>query len=360
MVELIKIKNFRSHRSTLLKFHPQVNSIIGSSDTGKSVILKALLWVIENRPLGNAFISHWALDEKKKQKENTSVLVIANGKKVKRLRTIDKNSYQIDNQKPLEAIGTDVPLEIMDIFNFTEVNVQRQFDSHFLLSESAGEVARFFNKIIRLDIIDSFLSIVDGKKRKTKALRIASESEIDRIGKELKTLDWIDVADRLILKAGRVEDKIEKTGLLRDNLIESIAQYRDYHNELQSIPDIDKAGKLLEDWAITDMNKDKKEAVLYQLQKSIERWTGAFKKSEEELPNLEKAQDFINKYELLQTKAEVLEDDTDELNDKIRRWEILQKQTTFASAEIERLEKQLPERCPTCGQLLREDIHGRI
>lgn len=353
MIESIKIKNYQSHAHTLLKFDDRVNAIVGSSDCGKTAILRAILWIIENRPLGTSFVSHWALDEKRKQKEPTSATIMTNGKKVKRLRTVDKNSYQIDDQKPLEAIGTDVPSEITGIFNLTEVNIQRQMSSPFLLSESAGEVARFFNKIIRLDIIDSFLSIVDGKKRKTKAQRIASESDVDRIGKELKTLDWIDIADRLILKAERVEDKIEKTQLSHDNLFESIVQYKEYYDELQSIPDIDRTGELLREWNEVTSSKKEKESIQFQLQVLIERWIEAFKKSEEELPNLEKAQDFIGKFELLQSKRETLEDSTDELNDKIRKWVILQKQTTFASAEIERLEKQLPERCPTCGQLLK-------
>ena len=79
MIKQINIKNFQSHKSTQLKLDPGVNVIVGSSDSGKTAIIRAYLWVVDNRPLGNAFVSHWALDEKGKQKEPTSVSIIVNG-----------------------------------------------------------------------------------------------------------------------------------------------------------------------------------------------------------------------------------------------------------------------------------------
>lgn len=352
MIQSIKIKNFQSHKSTQLKLDPGLNSIIGSSDTGKSSVLRALFWAIENRPLGTGFISHWALNEKGKQTDSTSVMVISNKKKVKRIRDKDINAYEI-NGKTLEAIGTDVPPEVTNAFNLTEVNVQKQMDSPFLLSESAGEVARFFNKIIRLDIIDSFLTIVESKKRQTKVQKGKAISDRVKTEKELEKLDWIDAADRLILKAERVGDKIEKIRSLQENLTDSIEEYEEYQAELLSIPDIDKTEKLLSECVSIQSLVEKKESVLSQLELSVERWTEAFEQSEKELPNLERAQELIGRYELLQPKREALEDDKDELCNTIQKWDILQKQTASASTEIARLEKQLPERCPTCGQLLK-------
>lgn len=352
MIEQIKIKNFQSHKSTQLKLDPGVNVIVGRSDSGKTSIMRALFWVIENRPLGNAFCSHWALNIKGKQEEHTAVTVFTNGKKVKRLRTVDENSYKI-GEKLLGAIGTDVPEEVKQAFNLTEVNIQKQMDSPFLLSESAGEVARFFNRIIRLDIIDSFLSAVDSKKRESKAQRIANESEVDRIGKELKTLDWIDKADRLILKAEQVEDKIEKTKAHWHKLVDKIYQCEILQTELLSVPDIDKAGELLEEWSKLDFSKHKLSLLLSDITVSIGRWTESFKQSEEELPDLRKAQNLISKYEELLPKQYTLADTIDELVNTIHKHEKLEQRIMSTSDEIIRLENQLPERCPTCGQLLK-------
>lgn len=354
MIEQIRIKNYQSHKSTQLKFNPGVNSIIGRSDSGKTSILRALFWVIENRPLGDAFVSHWALDERRRQRENVSVLVITNGKKVKRLRAVGLNTYKI-GEKLLEAIRTDVPEEVKQAFNLTEVNLQKQMDAPFLLSESAGEVARFFNRIIRLDIIDSFLTSVESKKRQAKGKKGEFVSKIIDIQKNLKKLDWIDGADRLILKAERVEDKIEKMENSRANLIDSIEQHETYADVLSDIPDIDKAEKLLNEWSKTNASKDKLSLILSDLTFSIRRWTEASELIEKELPDLEQAQNLLKKYEELDDKRSQVEDSLEELQNATQKWEILQEQTASASNEITRLEKQLPERCPTCGQLLKKD-----
>jgi hypothetical protein len=53
-----------------------------------------------------------------------------------------------------KAFGTTVPEEISSFLNINEVNLQQQLDSHFLLSKTAGEVAKYFNKIAKLDKID--------------------------------------------------------------------------------------------------------------------------------------------------------------------------------------------------------------
>ncbi len=56
MIKSAKLINFQSHIDSLLEFHSGVNSITGQSDSGKSSILRAINWVIHNKPSGDAFI----------------------------------------------------------------------------------------------------------------------------------------------------------------------------------------------------------------------------------------------------------------------------------------------------------------
>ena len=58
MIKSIDIENFQSHKKTRIDFDPGVNVIIGRSDSGKTSILRALNWVINNKPSGEAFIRH--------------------------------------------------------------------------------------------------------------------------------------------------------------------------------------------------------------------------------------------------------------------------------------------------------------
>ena len=55
MLKSISIKNYQSHKETDLTFNEGVNVITGTSDSGKTAILRSLSWLINNRPSGDAF-----------------------------------------------------------------------------------------------------------------------------------------------------------------------------------------------------------------------------------------------------------------------------------------------------------------
>ena len=51
MIESLEIKNFKSHRKSIMAFSSGINAIIGSPNHGKTNIIRALLWWFNNRPL---------------------------------------------------------------------------------------------------------------------------------------------------------------------------------------------------------------------------------------------------------------------------------------------------------------------
>ena len=59
MIQSLKIINFQSHEDSTLDFVPGVNMILGASDSGKSAIIRALKWLVWNRPNGDAYRSNW-------------------------------------------------------------------------------------------------------------------------------------------------------------------------------------------------------------------------------------------------------------------------------------------------------------
>ena len=123
-----------------------MNVIVGRSDGGKSAIIRALRLVVENRPSGDAYRSNWGGD--------TSVSVTTiEGDTVTRKKTNTKNSYTL-NDTEFVAFKQDVPTEIQKAFRITDLNIQSQMDSPFLLSMSSGAVAVHFNKCGGLSIID--------------------------------------------------------------------------------------------------------------------------------------------------------------------------------------------------------------
>lgn len=125
MIKSIEIKNYQSHKETKLDFSPGVNVIVGATDSGKSAIIKALRWVITNRPTGDSFRSSWGGD--------TKVSVVTDGLGLDtftRAKTDKGNLYKL-NDLEFKAFGSDVPEEIKMALDMNHINVQTQFESHF-------------------------------------------------------------------------------------------------------------------------------------------------------------------------------------------------------------------------------------
>ena len=150
MLSKVIIDNFQSHRHTELDFSEGINVVIGTSDTGKSAICRALEWVKSNRPLGDDFRSDWGGD--------TSVeLQLTDGNIVKRIKSDRVNMYVV-NGIELRALGTDIPEEVTNILNLNAINFHHQLEGAFLLHNTSGEVAKEFNSAINLQIIDESIS----------------------------------------------------------------------------------------------------------------------------------------------------------------------------------------------------------
>ena len=151
MINNIIIRNIQSHKLTKLEFHKGVNIIVGTSDSGKTAIKRATELAVTNKPSGSAYVSNWL----EKGKTSSVEVTTMEGHTVTRQEKPSKE-YRLDDLDPFLAFGAgEPPQEIKDVFNLSEVNIQGQMDKPFLLSSSSGEVATYFNKIARLDKIDT-------------------------------------------------------------------------------------------------------------------------------------------------------------------------------------------------------------
>lgn len=152
MIDSITLRNFQSHKLSTFEFSPGVNVIAGASDQGKSSIIRALKWIAENRPAGDAFRSSFA-DE-----DNTEVIVkVSGGKTIKRAKGPKINSYFVAD-KELKAMGQSVPEEVSAILRLEQVNFQHQMDAPFLLSMGSSKLSQYLNDVAGLDIIDKATS----------------------------------------------------------------------------------------------------------------------------------------------------------------------------------------------------------
>lgn len=251
MISSLVLNNFQSHKHSVLQFDSGVNFIIGTSDSGKTAVIRALRYLTFNRPLGNAFRSTWGGE--------TSVKVkTSEGLTVKRIEGKEK-LYILDDLE-FKAFGTDVPEEILKVLNLEDINFQYQLDSPFLLSKTPGEIARYFNRIAKLDKIDSSQSnikkyintIEESIKNKQKDIEDTTETlkqydnlneienkvvTLERKEKKLNTLiEQSKALSRHIKKVQEIEIEIDKTkiSLTAENTINKVLTHISIKKEKES------------------------------------------------------------------------------------------------------------------------------
>lgn len=226
-IKYVKIKNFLSHKDTTIKFSSGVNAVIGDSDCGKSAVIKALDWVINNKPSGDEFVSWWA------GKEPTSVEIGINGHKVIRQRTKSTNTYQLDKGDLYKAFGQGVPEDIQKVLNIKDVNVHRQPDSPFLLSETSGKVALYINKIANLEKMQNSETEIGLQVKRKRSKLTVSEDELTEKKKEEKEFDWINKADEYLVILETLQNRRNNLSNKRNSVRALLIKIQLNKNELK-------------------------------------------------------------------------------------------------------------------------------
>lgn len=215
MIKQLKVQKFQSHDSATLDFRPGVNLIVGDSDSGKSALLRALRWLVFNRPSGFTFQSHWAA----KGEPTTVQAFFSDGGNAARTRNRKDNWYLLHNlAEPLEAVRTDVPAEVKAVVRLDDLNVQRQGDKPFLLDESPPEVARVLNTVAGLENIDSAHSRIAAKIRENQAVQRLNDSQLLEVNARLEAYTPLpDMQARVAVLArlqGQHKAALDKQALL--------------------------------------------------------------------------------------------------------------------------------------------------
>ena len=241
MITKLQIKNYQSHKNSELAFSEGINVIVGSSDAGKSAILRSIRWLLFNRPLGSNFIRHGTT--------SCSLVLETNRGKIERHKGND-NYYKV-NDTEFRAIGTDIPEDVKDVINVEEINVQRQLDKHFLILGSGGEIASTLNEVLNIDEIDKSVSHCSSKVRSLdKEINIFS-SQLEQEREEFKKYDNLDEIIEKIKKWEKDENKVSDTRNRineLDTLIDEIKEVEDRQKTYKNVDTIlDKIDECLLD-----------------------------------------------------------------------------------------------------------------
>ena len=391
MIKSLRIHNIQSHEDTALVFSDGINVIIGASDQGKSAILRALYWVKYNRPLGiDTLASHWIVNDKGNLKGVMSVVLENDDGVVERRRTADDNQY-IVNGETLNVVKTDVPIQVEEILRLSDTNVQRQLDAPFLLSNTSGEVAKYFNRIVNLDVIDKVLTNAESKRRKNKNDIEYIKTDIESLQNKLEEYDWVDEVEPLLKECSKIKSQYDELKSLYEELSKSIDSYescvKEYERYSQyisasesvariehmteSVDQCDENISRLEFEILEYSYNDEKayeftyEGELCQRIESLQA-TQADRDSEiavlsedielyesQKVFNLDEAKPLCDRIDSL--RSSTVAKDVEILRDSVLCYEGQLDDIQHLASKIEEFKNQLPDLCPLCGQPIGED-----
>lgn len=344
MIESLKLENIQSHKNTEITFDKGINCIVGSTDKGKSAVIRGLLWAVENRPLGIEKLgSHWIFNDKNRQVEPMSVTVVKDGKVLIRRRTKDSNQY-IVNGKELNVVKSDVPEEVSGFFRLSETNIQKQLDSPFLLSNTSGETARYFNSMVKLDIIDRVLSDVESEKRKLRNTMEMCREQIDELSRKLERFFPTDVAEALISSYDRLSDKISLVKSDKDMLKKNVDMAESILN-INAYRCID-AETLADEfdgvWKAGERLRDEISSAMRNLRE--------YERCKASGINIADAEKLVIDAEDIKRDLEKKIDEIEHLSEEVRYLSSILSSVEEYDREISDRIKELPDICPVCGK----------
>lgn len=247
MIQINKIilENFQSHKYSELEFDEGLNAIIGSTDSGKTAIFRALKWALYNEPQGDYFV--------REGEDYVSVKVFFDsGIVVNRYRKKNKNGYELTypdgDVSVFEGFGVKVPKEIIEAtkirkvsFTATEarsLNMAEQLEGPFLLSDTPGTKAAAIGKLVEADVVDYALSQTNLDLRSKRNVLKASKENLEILRENLKDYEYLqDLEDTIqrLEEIQRVKEKAERSLQTLENINASYTYTSRRISDLESL-----------------------------------------------------------------------------------------------------------------------------
>lgn len=233
MIDKIELHNFQCHKTLLLELD-KVTTLVGPSDSGKTAVLRAIDWVCFNRGRTALLLRRGA--------ETVSAVLHVDGHRV--TRTTDGNAYYVDRTL-FNAIGRNIPNEVLSLLKMSEDNVQRQHDYLFWFTATGSTLVSNLNRVVDLTKLESWVKTGVSKERqfKERANYLSKrQAELDEERTSLKNYRDID-ADLVVLEqeCAEIDDKqarkVALDTLLADltNVDDEMAKNKDLVGDLSSM-----------------------------------------------------------------------------------------------------------------------------
>jgi len=208
MLKKLRIKNFQSHTRTEIDFCSGVNGIIGTSQAGKTAILRAIKLLRTNRPLGFRFHTKYTKASKTSVQAIFSDDVVASINKSKN-NTIYKLKNHSGRKVSFSKVGKGVPDVVSQGINLSDINVHSQLDAPFMIASTSGEIAREINKVTNSEMVDAWTQGINKKITSLGIQKDILKNDIKSIKNQLLNLKGVALINSLVTE---LECIIKKRG----------------------------------------------------------------------------------------------------------------------------------------------------
>jgi len=344
MIKSLKISNFQSHANSELVFTPGVNVIVGASDSGKTAIIRALRWLIWDRPNGEAFRSTWGGDTRVEIQVDDNIIVRGKTKDI-------PNLYSV-NTKVLQAFKTDVPEQVQKYLNVDETNLQQQLDAPFLISSSPGEVASYFNRIAHLDQIDTGLKSIQADIRKVTGEIQSDKDRVEELKENARAyayLEWAEIELEVLEKDQELLQKKMNAWTKLKDLTKSIGEVEEEIEQASVLLPFEKEVDQILSLHKSRKEKEEEHTALHQI---CETLSGI----DSDLRSLNNVIQFEKEVDKVLTEINRVVN----LEEKVRSFKVLIRDIKQIDTDLDELERnieeleqqfhdEMPDQCPLCG-----------
>jgi DNA repair ATPase RecN len=173
------------------------------------------------RPTGDRIISNFSKNE-----ETSVEVILSDNSNIKLSKEKDKTEYSIIDQKDsFSGFGLTVPKEVKEQLNISDINIQDQLTTHFLITESPGEVARRINEIIEIEKADGWISSLTSKINSENKKILMLEDECKQIKTQIDDLEYLDNLKLLANRWTEINNTKEKLEEDSQGISELISKY---------------------------------------------------------------------------------------------------------------------------------------
>lgn len=219
----VKLKNFQDHADTTIDFTNGINLIVGSSDAGKSAILRAINLVFHNNYKRDSYIRHG-------EKECSVSVKFSDGVEVTRVKGEDVNSYLLTdaegNIHSFPKVGTGIPDEIKKNLGNPPLDDKKrpisyadQMSSLFLVDLSSSDLPRTLSELTGIQHLQTSAELLSKTARSYDRSIKDKKEKIEKLETELDNYSYVDKdlerIEDIVEKLKDVNNQIEKSNRAR-------------------------------------------------------------------------------------------------------------------------------------------------